>query len=344
MRPRLMVSVLVVAGLSTMGAARAPSEQPTPPASAATPSAMPVSSWRQAFTFADQRVDESSGLVASRAHPGAVWTVNDGQGPVRLFAVDSGGRTRAVVTLDGVEGVDPEALGGAVGQDGKSYLYVGDIGGNPVPRPDGVVVYRLAEPATLADARVKATAYRLTYPDGQHDAESLLVNPRSGQLFVMTKTAKGGALYRAPARLSESRPNMLTLVRDSPYVISDGLILPDGRLLLRGYNKARVWKDLDAAAPELTLDLPQQRQGEGVAVTADGRGLLISSEGALSPVWRMDLPATRDEVREERPAVTAVAETDSFPTTGMLWGVGGGLALTLLAAGLVVAVRAEGRT
>ena len=52
------------------------------------------------------------------------------------------------------------------------------------------------------------TRYRLVYPRGQHNAESLL-RDRQGRLYVITKSFLGGAVYRAPLHLSSSRPNHL---------------------------------------------------------------------------------------------------------------------------------------
>ncbi len=43
----------------------------------------------------------------------------------------------------------------------------------------------------------------LRYPDGPHDSEALMVDPRSGDLYVVVKHLAGGpaAVYRAPAGL-----------------------------------------------------------------------------------------------------------------------------------------------
>ncbi len=73
------------------------------------------------FTLKDPRITESSGLAASRAHPGVYWTHNDQDEP-RVFAVDSRtGETVATVTLRGVgKPRDMEAV--SVGPDGHVYV------------------------------------------------------------------------------------------------------------------------------------------------------------------------------------------------------------------------------
>lgn len=64
-----------------------------------------------------------------------------------------------------------------------------------------VTVYDVPEPGPVdPPGPVHPTATRvLTYPDGAHDAESLLIDPTSGRLVIVTKTATGrSGAYRAP--------------------------------------------------------------------------------------------------------------------------------------------------
>ena len=166
---------------------------------------------------------------------------------------------------------------------------MGDIGDNNGVWPE-VAVYRVAEPDRLRDATVPATRYRLRYADGPHDAEALLVDPRSNRLYVATKEVAGGGLYRAPARLRTGQVNLLRRVAKVPPVVTDGAYLPDGRaFVLRDYQAAHVY-----AAPGRrvgSLELPLQQQGESLTATADGRSVLAGSEGLASEVWRVPLPA-----------------------------------------------------
>ena len=242
-----------------------------------------------AFTIRDPRITESSGLAASQLHPGVVYTHNDSGDAARVFAVGQDGRVLATLRLAGVQARDWEAI--AAGRDGRGEpaLFVGDIGDNRGTWPS-VAVYRISEPAALRNATVPAVRYRLRYPDGPRNAEALLVDPRSNRLYVASKDPVGGGLYEAPARLHSDQVNLLRRVASVPSWVTDGAFSPDGRtFVLRGYLDAYVYS---ASGRRLdSFSLPAQEQGESVTYTRDGRDLLVGSEGADSPVWRVGLPA-----------------------------------------------------
>jgi hypothetical protein len=285
----------------------------------------------------DPRVVESSGLAASRRHAGVLWTHNDSGDAARLFAIGRDGRVLATLRLAGVQARDWEAM--AVGRDdrGAPALFVGDIGDNQGVWPS-VAVYRVAEPARLRDATVRAERYRLRYPDGPRDAEALLVDPRGNRLYVASKDEAGGSLYQAPAALRGDRVNLLRRVGRAPALVTDGGFSPDGRtLVLRDYQAAHVYA---ASGGRLaTVPLPLQQQGESIAFSADGRSLLAGSEGSGSEVWRVPLPAaaTPAAAATTRPAPTTPAATPpprSRTGTPPLLALAGVVALLAVTAGV----------
>jgi hypothetical protein len=269
------------------------------------------------LTIGDPRVVESSGLVASRRHLGVVWTHNDSGDAARLFAVGGDGRVRATLRLAGVEARDWEALAAGRDDRGRPALFAGDIGDNLGAWP-WVTVWRVAEPARLRDATVRAERYRLRYPDGPRNAEALLVDPRGNRLYVASKDEAGGALYRAPAELRADRVNLLQRVRRVPAQVTDGAFSPDGRLLvLRDYGAAHLYR---ASGGRLaTVALPFQPQGESIAFSPDGRSLLAGSEGAGSEIWRVPLPeAALPAVTTRPPAAAAGSEAAPPPASGSI--------------------------
>ncbi|MFE0702012.1 WD40 repeat domain-containing protein [Streptomyces sp. NPDC058872] len=239
------------------------------------------------FTIQDSRITESSGLAASRAHPGIYWTHNDQDAPL-IYGVDSRtGRTVATLTMAGV-GTPRDMEGIAVGPDGD--IYVGDIGDNLDGTWDHVWIYRFPEPKTLKDQTVKAQQYVVKYADGARNAEALMVHPKTGRVYIASKNQGGGGLYAGPERLSASGTNVFRRVDEVPWV-TDGAFSPDGdRLVLRGYFSAReyVWKDGRLGDDGTSVGAPFQGQAESVTYTGDGSAFMFGSEGRNSRVVRVD--------------------------------------------------------
>jgi len=233
------------------------------------------------FRFQDHEIVESSGLVALPG--GLVVTVNDSGDSARVFVVDtSTGRTVGVTTWSG-EPVDDEALAPAE----PDRVWVGDIGDNTTSR-DSIRVTLV--PVGRGDRSGSLASYELRYPQhAAYDAETLLAEPGSGRLFVVTKSALGGRIFAAPAHLSADRPNPLRPVGIAPGLVTDGTFVPDGdRVVLRDYGR---FIELSYPGWHTLTDglLPAQRQGEGIAVTDDGR-FLVSSEGIHQPVYSLADP------------------------------------------------------
>ncbi|MCZ9341505.1 WD40 repeat domain-containing protein, partial [Streptomyces sp. TRM76130] len=162
----------------------------------------------EGFTIKDPRITESSGLAASRLHPGVYWTHNDQDTGPYIYAVDGAtGETVARVSLSGVGTPrDVEAI--SIGPDNR--IYVGDIGDNLGGTWPHVWIYELPEPTELKDQAVEATQYVVQYDDGARDAESMVVHPKTGRVYIIDKNEDGGHLYEGPAELSASGTNVFT--------------------------------------------------------------------------------------------------------------------------------------
>ncbi len=280
---------------------------------------------RVVFRFADDRIVESSGLVDLGA---AMVTTNDSGDSGRVFVVDPDSGRTVGVTDYAPAVVDVEALA----PGGSEEVWVGDIGDNERTRP-WISAYRV--PVSAAQTEVASPeVYYLNYPDGPHDAEAMVVDD-TGRLVVVTKSALGGQVYRAPAELSATSANLLERVGEVDEYVTDAALTGDQRhVLLRSLAQASLY-----TYPDFELvtrfELPSQRQGEGVSI-GPGDRLRLSSEGGGSAVLEMDLPVP------DQPANRSVAEPPERvqgPVRGgsrwLLWTIpavialgGGAIALT----------------
>jgi hypothetical protein len=260
-------------------------------------------------TVTDPDITESSGVVASRRYPGWYWTHNDsGDGP-RVFLFDLQGTVRARVTVEGANAIDWEDIAMGPGpRRGAFYLYAGDIGDNERNRHE-VQVYRFAEPTVGVRAAPGAERFRFRYPDRPHDAEALLVHPKSGDLYIVTK-AKGEdtetLVFKAKAPLRAGDVTTLARVAslhfpgESPLMlligrVTGGDVAPDGRRLMlcdyqRGWEytmpaAAMTFDDIWGVEPS-PVDLGQRKQGESVCYRLDGQAVIATSEGTPMPIFQ----------------------------------------------------------
>jgi hypothetical protein len=232
-------------------------------------------------------LSEASGLAASVRAPGRFWSHNDSGEPV-LFALDTGGRLAGRVTLSGVTVEDWEAIAVADCPAG-TCLYVADIGDNDAKR-DRVTIYRATEP-DAPGATLEAAAIHAKYPDGAHDAETLLAGP-DGQLHIVTKGETGPAtLYRFPAALKADATVTLERVGQPRATnaesdrITDGAVSADGgtvvlrtKQTLISYRATDFFGGTWREARRQSLEAIAEPQGEGLAFGAGGV-LFVAGEG-----------------------------------------------------------------
>jgi hypothetical protein len=193
----------------------------------------------------DGDLNELSGLVASRRSPGLLWAVEDsGAGP-ELAALRENGTSAGRWTVPGAENRDWEDLAAGPGPDGP-VLYAADIGDNAEER-DEIVVYRVTEPASAAGGGTTAGPQRLalTYPDGAHDAEALVVDPRRGTLLIFTKSLSGAGVYAlSDPPFGRAASARLRRVTDGPLAMATAAdVSADGTtVVVRGYFSLVVWQ------------------------------------------------------------------------------------------------------
>ena len=252
-----------------------------------------------AFRFTDPDIVESSGLVTlpDDGVGRLVVTTNDSGDAGRVFIVDASTGSTVGMTSWTPEPTDVEALAPA----GPGHVWVGDIGDNQRMRTS-IEVLRV--PVGRGDRTASPEAYELVYPDGSYDAEALVTHPVTGQLFVITKGVFSGTVYAAPQPLRADRVNRLQEVGEAPGIVTDATFLPGGGgVVMRTYAAAHL-AAFPSWQPVSSVDLPQQDQGEGIALA--GRDLLISSEGARSQVLRVDLPPGAGATDLRSPAWTSL--------------------------------------
>lgn len=236
---------------------------------------------------------EASGIAASRVNPGVFWVHNDSGDSNRIFAVGPDGRDRGTFVVQGCPARDWEDVAVGPGPiDGQSYLYIGDIGDN-LASWKSITVCRVAEPIiptpssrepiVLSEVKV----LRLKYPDRPHNAETLMVDALTRDLYIVTKQDRVARVYVVPYPYDEQPTVIMAFVTELPMAaLAAGDIAPDGRrILLKDLGNIWMWERPPGSTVAQALSTAPTRLryireplGEGVAWSADGRGYVTVSE------------------------------------------------------------------
>jgi hypothetical protein len=234
-------------------------------------------------------VDEASGIADSQNIAGHIWTMEDGLNPTEIELISHSGQLAKKFFIP-YPNRDWEDIGIGPGpQNGVNYLYLADIGDNATQWNENYI-YRFPEPKSINEEIGNIEKITFKYPDGKYDAECILIDPATKDIFIITKGQFNERLYKIPFPQSTTELITAQFMRTIPYnVITGGSVSPDGKqIIIRSYFVLSYFakKDsesfADALGRESDLKLPYtfEPQGEGVAFDKDGKGYFTISEAA----------------------------------------------------------------
>ncbi|MFZ1700053.1 MAG: hypothetical protein WBO10_09350 [Pyrinomonadaceae bacterium] len=259
-------------------------------------------------TLDSKEIPESSGIAASRCQSNVLWTHNDSGNEPFIFAINLAGKRLGTWKVTNAKNIDWEDIAAYKDSSGKCYLYIGEIGDNKAQRAEHTI-YRILEPVVTPSSSASNSKLPLptdgvesvtfAYPDSDQDAETLLVEPRSGDIYVVTKRVSGPAgVYRVQPDFSSSqtikaeRVAALSVPAIPNGFVTGGDISPDGmHLIICDYTRAYEF-DLPAESSfeevfrqtAVPIDLGQRKLGEAICYSVDGTSLYATSERDDSPL------------------------------------------------------------
>lgn len=263
-------------------------------------------------TISSKEITESSGLIASRCNKNVFWTHNDSGDDALIFALGATGEKLGTWKVRGAKNYDWEDIATLKNAAGECFLYIGDIGNNTRERGE-FKIYKVKEPgvsgATASSRKnplytENAETIEFDYPDIRHDAETLLVHPQTGDIYILTKRITGASgVYKLTANYSTNKTNRFEKIADFsvPAVpngfLTGGEISPDGkRIIICDYfgayeitlpdnakNFDEIWKE-----KPLKIELGIRKQGEAVCYSVDEKSIYATSEGRNSPLIEVD--------------------------------------------------------
>jgi hypothetical protein len=304
---------------------------------------------------------ELSGLVAIDNGYLTVNDSNDDTSAMKIFRLDNQCKlTSSTSYPSGSPARDPEDL--AMAPDGT--VWVADIGDNDSTR-NTMALWKLAPNSKTP------VIHRLTYPDGAHDAETLLIGSSGVPVIVTKSLGKPASIYVPSAELVPNSQAGVPLKKVGEFapppsetpggvgppgrlVVTGGAVSPDGkRVVLRTYNDAFEWdvpdgdlvKAITTGKPRAT-PLPNEPQGESITYTRDGASFVTVSDvarGKSTPLLRYTpaAPAPTAPAKSAGPASNASKSSSSgltFNDITYLVAAVGVLGLVLVIIG-VIAIR-----
>ena len=248
--------------------------------------------------LANPVLEEVSGLVVSHRYPNRLYVHTDSGGEAAVFVLDTLGNELGKLELSGLSNRDWEDIAIGPGPNGSSYIYVAEIGDNEA-KYDQIYLYRFAEPELLqAIPSAAIDRVSLQFPGGPKDAESFLVDPISGELYLVSKREAKNTLYRVPADGFEKGNTLLEKLHSFDFTSSVAAdVSRDGsQILIKNYLQVFYWtrqanQSLSEALQAAPLRLPYvpEPQGEAIGFNFKGDAYFTLSEkrnGIIPTLYR----------------------------------------------------------
>lgn len=247
------------------------------------------------------QLTEASGIAASRKNVGVLWAHNDSGDSNRIYAFNQQGTHLGIYAIAGATNRDWEDIAVGPGPINENqYIYIGDIGDN-----NGTYnlkyVYRILEPNVSGNQNPKDTLLsnvdKITfqYPDGKRDAETLMVDPLTKDIYIVSKREDSVRVYllKYPQSLTQTITalNVVTLSlkggQNPPqsYTVGGDIAHNGLEITIKTMGKIYYWsrnpgQSLTNAFSSLPITLPyiEEPQGEAISWSPDARGYYTISE------------------------------------------------------------------
>lgn len=239
-------------------------------------------------------LDEVSGIAPSFRFPGHLWLMEDSGTEPKIDLLRNDGTYIRKVTFGGANRDWEDMAMGPGPEAGKNYIYLGEIGDNNAVYGD-YYIYRFEEPAEGQSTIDNYDTIHFRYPnDESYDAETVMVDPHTRDIYVVTKTQLNVRVYRLPYPQNTTGLNVAEFMGAIKYfLIVAGDVSPDGNeVLLKAYNAIYYWKrkpgenlyQVLSRIHDLSAPYTVEPQGESICWDTDARGYYTISERGNGPV------------------------------------------------------------
>jgi len=229
-------------------------------------------------------IAEASGIADSRKNPGYLWVEEDSGNSPELSLVNHTGSFYKKIFIKGATNRDWEDLALLNGK-----LYIAETGDNFQVYTD-YAFYMFSEPDRAIDTIYSFQKISFRYPDGSHDAEAFLVDPSSGNIYVITKRDSASRMYKLSAPVSSSTQTAKFIGQLKFNGVTSACISPDGKeVILKTYVSLLYYnlnndENIESILKKDPINIPYtlEPQGEAVSFASDNSGYFTLSEKGFS--------------------------------------------------------------
>ena len=253
------------------------------------------------------QLKEVSGIASSKVNEGLMWVQNDSGNEPAVYLINRDMEILLTCRLDGVENRDWEDIAVGPGpENGKSYVYVGDIGDNKSRHPVKFV-YRFEEPvykpgkAEIAISTIDKITFRLS--DAMKDTESLLIDHKSKNLYVISKREEPVTVYEIQYPFNMSDTLIAKKIMTLPFgeIVSADVDPRTGDILMKNYDKVYYWRNANSESvasllkrKPVEVEYEREVQGEAITWASDGSGFYtVSEQKKKQESWLYFYPAVK---------------------------------------------------
>lgn len=229
-------------------------------------------------------INEGSGIADSKLNPGNIWVEEDSDNPPQIILMKHDGKVVKKVFIEGAFNRDWEDM--ALYDDS---IYIADIGDNAQIYKT-YTFYIFPEPPASADTVKNFKTISFMYPDGSHDAEAFLLDRKSRDIYIITKSDNPSGIYRLTYPYSAS-VNILSFEGKLGYtgVVSAAISYDDKEIIVKTYRALNYYKHKSGQGMAACLKQPPrllpytlEPQGEAVCFAKDSSGFFTLSEKGLA--------------------------------------------------------------
>lgn len=252
----------------------------------------------RAVNLSVSHLHEVSGIAPSYHFPDHLWLIEDSGAQPALELLRNDGTHIRKIPFSGSNRDWEDLSSGPGPQAGVNYLYIGETGDNNARYGD-YYIYRFPEPVEGQSSVDTYDSIHFQYPNREsYDAETLLVDPSSLDIYIVTKNQLNVRVYRLPYPQNTASVNVAEYLGAIKYLlVVSGDISPDGNeILLKSYNAVYYWKrkpgetlfQVLSRNHDLTAPYLIEPQGESICWDTQAAGYYTLSEkgnGSIPPLY-----------------------------------------------------------